>query len=512
MKYSRMNERENGDLNFDYIQQLCQAIEDFTKSKEAVHPQAFIYRGANLKYAVERALYFFAVDHERLRFFFRQWTQQQLPEIAKFNTVIERDLAFFIANKEVELNCLKAKYKTFYYLLNWQKDLVSQLFLNNQSNFKSVQEEIVLFAVDHKKFVKFFEPVTRNLSIPYAYLLHPQTGIKSLLSSIGIQKYLIEKQLYSVNISKKINLKKQPDNFFVDLPLVANLYNYYYATLKKLKPKCVVVPEGNHIQDEIINQIGKQLSIPVICLQQGWSPIIHNGFRHMSYTKMLVWGQGFADLLQPYNPSQKFVITGSHIVKYRSVNSVNSATTRKGISFFLQSPNKLGNTTTWHQFLELIRWTAKEFVEVPILVREHPQFLLPSKERKRLQAYSNVKLVSPSSYSLAAVLADSMLVVAIYSTTILEGIAAGVLPLIFNVTSMPSYYPDVQAAGAGIEVKNLEAAKQALRRVITDQTYIFQFEAGMKKFRNQYFADNNSQKAIEKITKEICEVISTNHE
>ena len=507
-----MNERKNGDLNFDYIQQLCQAIEDFTASKEAVHPQAFIYRGANLKYAVERALYFFAVDHKRLRFFFRQWTQQQLPEIAKFNTIIERDLAFFIANKEIELNRLKAKYKTLYYLLSWQKNLVSQLFLNNQPNFKSVQEEIVLFAVDHKKFIKFFEPVAKKLSIPHAYLLHPQTGITSLLNSVGTQKYLIENQLSYVTTSKEISLKRQPENFFVDLPLVANLYNYYYATLKKLKPKCVVVPEGNHIQDELINQIGKQLSIPVICLQQGWSPIIHNGFRHMSYTKMLVWGQGFADLLQPLNPEQKFVVTGSHIVKYSSVDSINSATTRKGISFFLQSPNKIGTIKIWNQFLELIRWTAKEFIEVPVLVREHPQYLLSGKERNRLQAYSNVKLVSPSSYSLSTVLADSMLVVAIYSTTILEGIAAGVLPLIFNVTSLPSYYPDVQAAGAGVEVKNLEAAKQAIHRVVTDQTYIFQFEAGMKKFRNQYFADNNSQKAIGKITKEIYEAVSTSLE
>ena len=508
-----MNERENGDLNFDYIQQLCQAIEDFTTSKEAVHPQTFIYRGANLKYAVERALYFFAVDHKRLRFFFRQWTQQQLPEIVKFNTVIERDLAFFIANKEIELNRLKAKYKTLYYLMNWQKNLVLQLLLNTQPNFESVQEEIILFAVNHKKFVKFFEPIAKNLSIPYVYLLHPRTGIQSLLSSVDIQKYLIENQLSYVNIPKTINLKRQPDNFFVDLPLVANLYNYYYATLKKLKPKCVVVPEGNHIQDELINQIGKQLSIPVICLQQGWSPIIHNGFRHMSYTKMLVWGQGFADLLQPLNPEQKFVVTGSHIVKFNhSVNSINQATTRKGISFFLQSPKKIGTIKTWNQFLELIRWTAKEFVEVPVLVREHPQYLLSSKERNRLQRYSNVKLVSPSSYSLSTVLADSMLVVAIYSTTILEGIAAGVLPLIFNVTSLPSYYPDVQAAGAGIEVKNLEEAKQAVRRIITDKTYIFQFEASMKKFRNQYFADNNSQKAVEKITKEIYEAVSTSFE
>ena len=512
MKYSRMNERENSDLNFDYIQQLCQGIEDYTASKEAVHPQAFMYRGANLKYAVERALYFFAVDHKRLRFFFRQWTQQQIPKVVKFNTVVERDLAFFIANKEIELNRLKPKYKTLYYLMNWQKDLIFQRLFNNHRSLKSVQEEIVLFAVDHKKFVKFLEPIAKNLSVRYAYLLHPRTGIKSFSSSDNLQRYLIKNQLPFINCANN-NIERQPKNFFVYLPLVANLYNYYYASLKEIQPKCIVVTEGNHIQDEIISQIGKQLSIPVICIQQGWSPIIHNGFRHMSYTKMLIWGQGFADLLQPFNPDQKFVVTGNHIVKFsQSVHSINQATTRKGISFFLQSPKKIGTPKTWNQFLELIKWTAKEFVEVPVLVREHPQFLLSSKERNRLQEYSNVKLVSPSSYSLAAVLAESMLVVAIYSTTILEGIAAGVLPLIFNVTSMPSYYPDVQAAGAGIEVKNLEAAKQAIRRVITDKIYVFQFEASMKKFRNQYFAHNNSQKAIEKITKEISEAASTSLE
>ena len=57
--------------------------------------------------------------------------------------------------------------------------------------------------------------------------------------------------------------------------------------------------------------------ISCLCIQQGWSPIVHNGFRNMSFSAMLTWGEGFAELLRPHNPAQRFVVTGSPVFDRR---------------------------------------------------------------------------------------------------------------------------------------------------------------------------------------------------
>ena len=493
----QMNKPVEYDFSFEYIQQLCQAIEDLTQSRELKQPNAFSYRGANLKYAFERALYFLAFNNERLRLFFSQWRQDQLPEVIDFNTEIERDLAFYLCQSSIEPKRLRVKFKNIIRLYKLQKNRLYRLWLKLKTGKFFQNQDVAVISIDHPKFTRFLEPITDNLTISCLYLLQPKLGLKP---------FFVDKKLPFVDITspKKFLVKEELTDVFLDFQYIIDLYDYYYATLKELKPQSVIVIEGNHIQDEIINQVGKQLSIPVICLQQGWSPVIHNGFRNMSYTKMLVWGQGFADLLQPYNPEQQFVVTGSHIINSGQQTILSQNLSNQGISFFFQSPKptEFGTQESWRQLMALVTWTAKEFSEVPVLVREHPQYPFSNEEKSALSK-SNIKLVAPSDYSLAAVLNASFLIVAIYSTTILEGIAAGVLPLVFNTTSLPAYFPDIHAAGAGIEVKSLEAAKQTIRRLVTDQKYRGSFQPKLKEFQHRYFQASGSE-AVSRIVEEIA--------
>jgi hypothetical protein len=251
-----------------------------------------------------------------------------------------------------------------------------------------------------------------------------------------------------------------------------------------------------------------QLSIPVICIQQGWSPIIHNGFRNMSYTKMLVWGEGFKELLQPYNPHQKFVVTGSHIIDSLAPITRGSQYSRKAVCFFLQGSSRLISNEHFDEFLQLVRWVANEFTELPILVREHPSCPLPIEEQAELVRFPNIRLMPPYDYSVADVLNASRLSVSIYSSTILESIAGGVLPLIFNMTSLPSYFPDVQAVGAGIEVKSMESAKQVICHVVRDESFVRHFEPAMEQFQKAYFFRDN-RKTVNRIIEEITSLSYT---
>src|SRR5437867_9282060 len=55
---------------YEFVEALCASIEDYTAAAERQWPTAFVYAGANLRYAVERALYFRFVNSEHLYSYF----------------------------------------------------------------------------------------------------------------------------------------------------------------------------------------------------------------------------------------------------------------------------------------------------------------------------------------------------------------------------------------------------------------------------------------------------------
>ena len=61
-----------------------------------------------------------------------------------------------------------------------------------------------------------------------------------------------------------------------------------FVALDLLKPQCSVVVEGNSPTDIIMSEASRFLDIPCFCIQQGWSPYVHSGFRNMCFTEMFV--------------------------------------------------------------------------------------------------------------------------------------------------------------------------------------------------------------------------------
>ena len=110
--------------------------------------------------------------------------------------------------------------------------------------------------------------------------------------------------------------------------------------------------------------------------------------------------------------------------------------------------------------------------------------------------------MNPGKCNLSEVLTRSDLSVSIYSSVILESIAAGVIPIIFNVTSYPRYFPDVEKAGAGLEVKNLDDAVDVIKILINNPKELEKFVTPMEEFRRQYFYADKEQ-AIKNIVNEI---------
>jgi hypothetical protein len=500
-----LKNRTGGDSGYGYIQSLIQAIEDFTGDAEAKDPAAFQHRGANLKYAVQRHLYFSFVNNERLYTVFTQWWRNELPPVLKLVTALERDLALYLCRMDITparalvrpprsvraLRLLSHFHRSTRHLTLYPFARARAVSLRRE------EKATVLIHVMQEKFVRHLRPVTDRLPLSFAYLVAANHAVKAFLEKQRLP-------LIDTTHLFKLSVGQASQAVMANFRYLTHLYDHLYATLGRLSPRCVVLVEGNAAEDEIANRVCQQLSIPVVCLQQGWSPVVHNGFRNMSYSKMLVWGEGFAELLQPYNPDQKFVGVGNHL-SHSTVADAGLTRTedQKAIAFFLQAPGRLITRAFWCQFLDLVKWVASEFKHVPILVREHPGYPLARWTRAKLREFPNIRLVPPSDYGLGEILNASCLTVSIYSSTILESIAAGVLPVIFNRTSLPTYFPAVHSAGAGIEVKTFELASQVIRRLVTDKAYARQFEPGMKQFRDKYFCQGGWV-AVDRIVSEIA--------
>src|SRR5699024_10609006 len=82
------------------------------------------------------------------------------------------------------------------------------------------------------------------------------------------------------------------------------------AALMLAQCRAVVLAEGNAPEDETLARVGARLGLPTICVQQGWSPLVHTGFRNMSFAAMAMWGEGFGEILAPANPGQHFLAVG----------------------------------------------------------------------------------------------------------------------------------------------------------------------------------------------------------
>ena len=170
------------DLGFKYIQRLCKVIETFTDNAEASNPDTFKYRQADLKYAVERSLYFSFVNNHRLFTLFGQWFSGALPEIIEMRTELERELALYLCGNNLASDRVRVKPSLLPRLRQWAHDsFVSLLLRLPVAPLSKAKQPTVLVYVIHEKFVRYLLPITDRLPVSFAYLLTLNLRLKSFL-------------------------------------------------------------------------------------------------------------------------------------------------------------------------------------------------------------------------------------------------------------------------------------------------------------------------------------------
>ena len=171
----------------------------------------------------------------------------------------------------------------------------------------SIQDQAappILFLARSLRFANYLRPLAEALGEECGFLV--PSGETQLIASV--RQWGFACHSYASGQRPRGAMGRLIDDCGWDLARMAQTFDDVVA---RLRLKLVVVPEGNTPEDEILARVAERHGIASACIQQGWSPILHPAFHNLSYGAMLVWGEGFADLLAPANPRQRFIATGN---------------------------------------------------------------------------------------------------------------------------------------------------------------------------------------------------------
>ena len=485
-----------GDNAIGYIESMTWAIERWSLSRIAANADAFRYRRADFRRAVERLIYFKLVNNDHL-------ISDFVSLAAKNRTLRSIDLGIFRDRFEHYLGeeAPKAKGQTAHF-----KDALKNLigFGQPQSRETSVAEvpvsvdvcprEHILFVAIQTKFVDSLLPIAGRF-LPDATFLTLDDEVTS--------RYLEGQHMPACHLKPRQQAKEFVNSEMIAFQNLCVDYDAVTTCLEQSAPRAIVMPEGNAPAYEVVRLAAKEAGVPTICIQHGWSPVLHPGFRGLAFDEMLVWGARFGDLLSEENPSQAFTIAGNPNIS-RTSNCRGLDRPVKTIGFFLQKGGPLIAASDWIGFLDLIAWTAAVFPDIALVVRDHPSGpSLDTDERNRIGTSAHISFSVPSREPLDDVLRDCDIVVAMYSSTLIEALCVGAVPLIVLPSRLAHYHPDLESAGVGVEAADYCDAKEKLQRLISDDEFRVSLLAAAKKHEGEFFA-RAGEDAIEFITERIA--------
>jgi hypothetical protein len=451
------------DRGHEFVKAVCDAIEAATSERRARRSNAFRVGNADLVGAVERELFIRIVNRWDLHAAFRG---EPGLEIRGADELERRAMELLLerAGSSATVRARSIPRRIARALLAKGRGTEARRLPPTGAPAVPAHA-IACFIVKHEKFARYLEPLIATMGAErcVAVALH---GTERATEALGVPTVPLR--------PRRPGLERE--------------YTLLRDLLEQITPRAIVVLEGNAPIDEVANQAGRSLGIPTVCIQQGWASFVHTGFRRMTFSSMAVWGAGFADLLFPLNPEQRFDVTGSialdPAVGMRTPLPGSEAPTAL---FALQVVAPTIPHTAMVSFLRLIDSVAERCPGARLLVREHPGHPISAQGYGWEPRFPSIALVPPDRYGLRDVLAASDTVVSISSTTLLEGAALLRPAVVVNETSVPRHLPDLEAWGAGIEAKTAEDALAAIVRVLGDDAFRRSFDPGMRAFRAEFF-------------------------
>ena len=460
-------------FGYSYWLKITDGIEEYIKEQKSDH---FKYNNIDFVYAFSRKVYFILVSRTLIKEKIKNaiLNKEETLEIALDNKTIRKILELMYKN--IQFKFLENKPKI--------EHIIEQKIVIGDIN----QEYDYLFIIHQTKFIRYFSHIYEALDSCIFVLVNLSDDAIDLCKSKEYRYITVNyNYLNSSNICWDINGLTQD-------------YDISNLVLDKLNPKKIILPEGNIGIGEVYNLAAQSRRVGTICIQQGWSPVCHIGFRNMHYDKFLLWGDKFKELLQPYNCNQKFIVTGNHNLN----SSEDNNTVDKGIGVFLQhySGSIMFNKKEYDELIVFIYEIAIKYPLKKIIIRKHPGYELEDYIIDKFKNFNNIEYMHSEEYTLNEVLRKISISIAIHSTVLLESLAYNVIPFIFNNTAMPHYEPDISKNGLAVEVSNTTDGLGEITKIINDKEYSAILVENINKNKIKYFFESK-ENTIKNIIKEI---------
>jgi hypothetical protein len=464
---------------FQFAEAVTEAVDSVASEISAADPGAFRYRGADLEPATKRILYIQLVNNSALLAAYLNAREGDRPDPPPLANGLEQAAALQVLSGTPESQPpSQGPSRPLPRVRRGIGRIADRVTGGGGGKPAFDANGPVLFVLDHPKYQRFIAPIVAGLGSIDAVVAAP--------AGEPPPDIVID----ALDAAAPVPARRAPRHLR-GLPNMLVELDDMLETIESLGPRCVVVAEGGGPVDAIAGAAAQILGVPSVCLQHGWSPLIHTGFRDMPYASAALWGEGFRDLLAPFNPGLGFHVTGTPLLEGGAEAPQRLQADlggRRGVGFFLQPTSPWNEPEHLEELYELAIETARSSAGAISLVREHPGDPLGEETLERFSAEPNLLLVSAADYSLREVLDACAVAVSIYSSTLLEAAALGIPVVVFNPTSMPRMSPDLEALGAGLEVDSLDAAIDAVERSLNDPGFRRSLEPGLKKVRERYFA------------------------
>ncbi len=466
----------------EYVHALTDAILAWTQRETARRPRVFHYGNADLTGAVRRVAHFELVRHDPLYRAFRgepfagslplrfRWLRSVVEHVLARRVPCRQPLAQYAWDTLAGAAPWLMRYR------HWR-----QRSFAARHHEPRERPRVVFYAVTPKMY-RYLRPLAQALQRrgePYAF---------GTAFGMRADFYLAQRQpcLAGAAGRSRSFRRRHPS-----LRQLRFFYDRIYAELARARPACVVVCEGCHSTDSLVAEAARELGIRSVCLQQGWAPKRVVNFMDMCFDRFVTWGEGFAEHLRPLNPEQRFSPLGSHILPAGAAleETWNRLDTpeRRAVAVALQPDVNAIPAGTSRAMLEMTARVAAAYPSQHVLVREHPNRGVSDDERALLDGFANVSWNDPNEIPLCDFLAQSAVVVALSSTTLLEATVVGAVPVVVNLRPNQRHNPDLHAAGAGLQAEGIAEAERLIARLITDDAYRRAFRAPMRRFAAHYF-------------------------
>lgn len=348
----------------------------------------------------------------------------------------------------------------------------------------SLSNQLLIYIYNNRQ-LHYLLPLINALNRPVVLLCEPNVD-----EIVEVNENITAVELYFMS-SCKVYENETLETYF---PELFQYYNTFHLLFEILKPEGVIVLEGCHYNEQILSDVARQKDIPSIAIQQGWPSLMHSMFRNMPYSYYLTWGADFDKEWKQRNPDIQFIPIGyPYSVKEKIGNS---------ITFFLQAPLFISDSYYQSLMIELINDTAEIYPEIPILLREHPEYKLNKTVIDNLCEHDNIQIVSD--WMITDVYANTQIVISHFSSALMEGIAHNCIPLIFDPTRFSRYIPDVENMGFGMIASNKVSFFEKLEYILNNSS---QYLDNIMQDKGNWFAAisdkavNNAINTINRIAK-----------